>query len=208
MKDEISVLDLGCGDGSFIKALIESGVKGVFRGVDLSYNMASQALQLFGRESSDLLVADGFNLPILPEITFDLIHIDSVLHHLIARNRAGSKKLAQKLLMLLFGRLSENSIIIVEEMYYNSFIFAEFTSAVIFYGLKLMNELGLNLSVLRKEFQSGLEVNFYSKTGLESIFSQHSKRVHEIGRYPAKVPKFYRIFLLRDFGRISYVLYR
>jgi SAM-dependent methyltransferase len=208
VTDQLNILDLGCGDGSFMRALARSGVKGNFVGIDLSYNMVSQALRESERGSTGLLVADGFNLPIQAEIRFDLIHIDSVLHHLISKSRRGSRKLAEKFIMLLHDRLSENGVILVEEMYYVSFVFPEFTSATIFYGLKLINILGIDFSKIRNEFQPGLEVNFFSEEGLQKLFDKFSKNVNRIKRTPLRVPRLYRVFLAKQLGHVSYAVYR
>lgn len=203
----MTILDLGCGDGSFITSLKKYGIKGDFIGIDLSYGMVRDALMNLNRTSSDLFVGDGFNLALRNDIKFDLIHLDCVLHHLIGKNRNQSKLLAQKLFSILHGRLSNRGFIVVEEMYYSSFIFPEFTSAIIFYGLKLMKLLHIDLSKIRNEFQLGLEVNFFSNKTLEEMFRQHSKKIQQIRRNPAKIPKFYRIFLLKDLGRVSYAVY-
>jgi ubiquinone/menaquinone biosynthesis C-methylase UbiE len=42
-KDKISVLDLGCGNGSFIKGLLASGMNGTFLDIDISDNMVREA---------------------------------------------------------------------------------------------------------------------------------------------------------------------
>lgn len=207
-EEPIKILDLGCGDGSFIRGLKKYRVNGTFVGIDLSDKMVHEASKDLGNESADLLVGDGFNLPIRKDIKFNVIHIDCVLHHLIGKNRKDSTRLAQKLYGLLHDKLSDGGFIVVEEMYYVSFLVPEFTSAIVFYGLKLMNTLGINLGRVRNEFQLGLEVNFFSERRLKSMFELHSKRIHELRRSPAKVPKFYRIFLLKDLGRISYAVFR
>lgn len=206
-SNDLNILDLGCGDGSFFKSLKTFEINGEFVGVDLSHAMVSKASKNLSAVRAHLIVGDGFNLPIKTNLKFQVIHIDCVLHHLIADNRKRSKELSRKLLMFLHERLSQDGVIVVEEMYYNSFLLQDFTSRIIFYGLKFMNFFHLNVSSIRSEFQPGLEVNFFSETGLQELFQLISKKNHEIKRSETKVPKFYRAFLLREFGRVSYMVY-
>jgi hypothetical protein len=65
-------------------------------------------------------VADGFNLPISTETKFDLIHLDSVLHHLIGRNRNQSLSLVKRLLALVEEKLTEDGVMVIDEMYCES----------------------------------------------------------------------------------------
>lgn len=206
-SDDLNILDLGCGDGSFFKSLEKSGIKGKFYGVDLSQSMISSALVNLSNIHADLLVGDGLNLSFREDLKFDVIHLDCVLHHLISANRRGSKELSRRLLSLLHGRLSQHGMIIVEEMYYDSFLFSEFTSMIVFYGLKFINLFHLNINWLRGEFQPGLEVNFFSDKGLERLFQVVSEKTREVKRTKTRVPKFYRLFLLKEFGRVSYIVY-
>lgn len=205
-SDNLKILDLGCGDGSFFKSLKTFEINGEFVGVDLSHAMASKALKNLSSVQADLIVGDGFNLPVRKNLKFHVIHIDCVLHHLIASNRKRSKELSRKLLTLLHERLSQDGLIVVEEMYYNSFLLQNLTSRIVFYGLKFINNLHLNISRFRSEFQPGLEVNFFSETELQKLFLFISEKNHEIKRAKTKVPKFYRVFFLKDFGRVSYMV--
>ena len=83
----IKILDIGCGDGSFIKNALVAGVDADFVGFDISINMLKMAKNSLDCPGVQLLAADGFKMPLKPEAKFDLIHIDSVLHHLIGKTR-------------------------------------------------------------------------------------------------------------------------
>jgi SAM-dependent methyltransferase len=205
-SSHLNILDVGCGDGSFIRGLTKSGIEGKFFGIDLSHNLVSDASKQLRNATADLLVGDGFNLPLREEIKFDLIHLDSVLHHIIGKSRQESRQMARKFLAFLHERLSEHGIIVVEEIYIVSFLFPELTSSIIFYGLKLMNKLHINLSSLNREFQPGLEVNFFSGKTLEGLFKQYSEKTLQIKL--SKVPLLFRVFLTKDYGRITYVTHR
>ena len=206
-KDQLRVLDLGCGNGSFIKGLITSGVNGIFIGTDVSDNMIKDAKSdLSQNEQVQLLVADGFNLPMSSETKFDLIHLDSVLHHLIGNTRAQSISSVNAMLKLLADRLTEDGVLLIEEMYYISHVFPNITSSLIFYGLKLLNFLHLDINKLRSEFQPGLEVNFFSQKQIEKLLQPYGM-VKMIRRHPwTRMPTMYRFFLLKEAGHISYMV--
>jgi SAM-dependent methyltransferase len=202
---KIRILDLGCGDGSFIKNMIAAGMNAEFIGSDISSAMIHIAKKkLNGQSGVELFIADGFKLPLTSETKFDLIHIDSVLHHLIGKTRAKSQYIASQMLGMLTSRLSENGILVVEEMYYVSYLIPQITSSLIFYGLKLLNLLRLDLSRIISEYQPGLEVNFFYDEQIERMLGRHGDTVLLIKRDPDTVPKLYRFFLLKEFGHISY----
>jgi SAM-dependent methyltransferase len=204
-KNEIRVLDVGCGNGSFLKSMLDEGLEGMFIGVDLSTSMINTAKEnLKAHNNVHLFVADGFSMPIKAQAKFDIIHLDSVLHHIIGQTRSKSVSLVAAFLRLLSGMLSEKGIMLVEEMYYISYIRDQITSFCIFHGLRLLNSLRVDISSLRNEFQPGLEVNFFSEKKIEGMLAQHG-RVKLIKKEPwSSVPKLYRIFLLKEAGHISY----
>jgi ubiquinone/menaquinone biosynthesis C-methylase UbiE len=87
MKSPIRMLDLGCGDGSFIKTIIQYGIRGDYLGIDLSNSMLHTASRNLRPYDVKLILGDGFSLPLKQEIKFDIIHLDSVLHHLVGKTR-------------------------------------------------------------------------------------------------------------------------
>jgi SAM-dependent methyltransferase len=202
----IKILDIGCGDGSFIKSSIMTGIDAFFVGTDVSYNMINMAKNNLDHQRVELFVADGFKLPIKSEIKFDLIHIDSVLHHLIGNTRSQSMVLVNLMLNLLIDRLSDNGVLVVEEQHYVSYIIANITSSIIFYGLKLLNFLHLDVSRIINEFQPGLEVNFLYDKEIEKLLERYGI-VRLIKKETLKnMPKLYKLFLLKELGRISYTV--
>jgi hypothetical protein len=73
---------------------------------------------------------------------------------------------------LMVSKLSDNGIIIVEEWYYLSYLILQFTTFVVFYGLKLINWLNLDLNYT-KEIMPGLEVNFLHPKQLLKILGHY-----------------------------------
>ena len=153
----------------------------------------------------DLIVADAFNMPFKQEEEFDLIHIDSVLHHLIGKTRADSVRLMDLFCKQLRDRLSENGSLLVEEVYYSSHLFPQITSCMIFYGLKLLNFLHLDISKIVVDLLPGLEVNFLHHKQIEELLQQYGT-IQLIKQTPWQVPRLYRLFLLKDLGHISYII--
>src|SRR5437667_262218 len=56
-------LDVGCGDGNFIKALVKEGIKMRYFATDLSLTMIRTAKENLVNCDVDLFVADGFKIP-------------------------------------------------------------------------------------------------------------------------------------------------
>lgn len=204
-KGELHILDVGCGDGSFIESAIMTGLTGRFIGIDLSWSMITMANKKLKTKTVQLLVADAFNIPLKEDIKFDIIHIDSVLHHLIGKTRSQSMQMVERLLKKLITLLSKDGIFVVEEMYYRSYISPRITSTIIFHGLKILNYLHFDISSIVREFQPGLEVNFLYDEDLERSLNAYGRSVL-IKKVPSKIPRLYRLFMLKDLGRICYLL--
>jgi len=198
------VFDLGCGDGSFIRSVVDAGVSADYIGSDISQVMINIAKQNLAYSQVTFFVSDGFNLPFRPQTKFDIIHIDAVLHHLIGTTRSKSWRLSNKMLNLLVSMLAANGILIVEEMYYNSYIMPHITSSIVFYGLKLLKFLRLDISKIMPDCKPGLEVNFFFEKKLYDMVKYYGN-VQQIKRQ-YKLSRLYKVFLAREYGHISYIL--
>lgn len=203
-NSETTFLEVGCGDGSFIKCLVEAGVRMNYFASDLSFRMITLAKENLSDYNVQLFVADAFSIPIKPNLKFDVIHLDSVLHHLIGKTRGKSTDLVKRMIELLVSKLSDNGIIIVEEWYYVSYLLPEFTSFIVFYGLKLINLLNLDLSYTR-EIRPGLEVNFLHPKQLLKILGCYGF-TYLSNKTSVKIPSTYKLFLLKEKGHITYIL--
>lgn len=197
------ILDVGCGDGAFIKSLLRSNINADYVATDISYTMINLAKNNIDNSGTLLLVSDAFNIPINRDYRFDLIHIDSVLHHIIGKTRGESKQMANKLLESLLEKLTKNGKIIIEEVNYDSYLVDEITSILIFYGLKILNKLGLDIHKLMNEFHKGLEVRFYSEKEFVTLLRNHGDPVL-MKKIPWKVTSLYKLFLLKRMGHITY----
>jgi 2-polyprenyl-3-methyl-5-hydroxy-6-metoxy-1,4-benzoquinol methylase len=202
---DLKLLDVGCGDGTFIKSLISAGVKAEFLATDISFTMSNMARINLRLNKTEIVVADAFNIPLIGDMRFDVIHVAFLLHHLIGKTRAMSTALARKLISTLFDMISENGMLIIEEVYYNSYLLPRLTSSIIFHILKLLSFIHFGSIHISKNYKPGLQVNFFNESELEGMLRDYGS-VHLLYRNPWKVPELYRIFLLADFGNIVYTL--
>jgi SAM-dependent methyltransferase len=206
LSPTLSVLDIGCGDGTFIKSAIEMGMNAFYIGTDLSSAMIDNAKKKLKNHNVGFLIADGFNLPLKSETRFDIIHISSVLHHLIGNTRTKSINLVKKMLRILMDRLTTDGILVVEEAYYNSYLIPTITSSIIFYALKMMNFFHLDLSSKLIFVVPGLEVNFLYEKQIEKLLRSYGE-IQLIKREPYKgLLKKYKLLLLKDYGSVSYLV--
>ena len=83
VDNSLKLLDLGCVDGSFIKAMLGANVKFDYYGTDVSFGMIQLANANMLKYNITLLVADAFNILIKEKTKFDVIDLDSILHHLV-----------------------------------------------------------------------------------------------------------------------------
>ena len=167
--------------------------------------MLTTAKKTIDSHRVEWVAADGFKMPLKSEAKFDLIHIDSVLHHIVAKTKGKSFVLASLFCKQLVDQLSEDGRLVVEEVYYVSHLLPKFTSSLIFYGLKLLNVLNIDASKIINELLPGLEVNFLSDKEIEKLLGKYGK-VCLVKKTSWQRLKLYRFLLLKDLGHISYVV--
>jgi SAM-dependent methyltransferase len=201
----LSLLDVGCGNGDFIKKLREEGVKADYFATDISSEMITIARSNTSSQKINFFVADGFSMPVKSDVKFDIIHIDCVLHHLIEHGRRESMNLVKKMIEILATLLSSNGVLIVEEVYYDSYLIQTITSFAVFYGLKIINFLNLDLSRFNKQMRPGLEVNFLHERQLFRLLEKYGS-TYILNILPWQIPKMYRFALLRKWGFITFVV--
>ena len=199
---DVNFLDIGCGNGNFIKALVNADVKANYFAFDMSLKMIERARENLAGCDVEFFVADGFKIPTMPHRRFNIIHLDSVLHHLIGKTRGKSTSLIDKMLTSLMDKLEDDGILLVQEVYYNSYIISTFTSFVVFYGLKLINLLNLDVSRFMTEIKPGLEVNFLHENQLKDILNRYGT-AQLLDKQPWGRRILYRLFLLKEWGHIT-----
>ena len=130
------------------------------------------------------------------------MHLDSVLEYLTGCTRGKIKRHTEKMLTSLTDKLEDYVIFLVQEVYYNSYIISKFTSFVVFYGLKLINLLNLDIGRFMTEIKPGLEVNFLHEKQLTNILNQYGS-VHLLEKQPWGRRILYKLFLLKEWGHIA-----
>lgn len=201
----INVLDFGCGDGSFMKSLINSKIDAVFYGTDVSDRMIYLAKSNIKSKNVHLIISDGFNMPFSENLKFDLIHLDCVLHHLIGKSIPESKKLVTMVLKILISKLKKDGILILEDLYYDSYLYPSLTSIIVFYGLKISNFFNIDIGKLIQEYHKGLEVRFLHSNEIFEILKDYGDPTL-IKSIPWPIPTSYKIFLLKKLGRVTYTI--
>ena len=204
-KNDLSILDVGCGKGNFIKALICEGVDAHYFGTDLSYNMIDLSRTYVTERNVEFLIADGLRLPFEPSLKFDVIHVDSVFHHLTGSNRTKSNALVIEMTKALLSRLSPKGILIIEELYYDSYLIPTLTSFLIFYTLKILNFMKIDLRRIIRQMTPGLEVNFFCENQIFSILKEYGS-VRRFSRFPYDIPRHYKLSLLKNVGYITFLV--
>jgi len=88
MVDAHTILDVGCGNGTLARALVEKSFQGTYLGVDMSQDLISEAKKLLGTPSQDQfqffttdLVSPDWHQS-LPIHLFDWLVSFAVLHHI------------------------------------------------------------------------------------------------------------------------------
>ena len=133
--------------------------------------------------------------------------MSSVLHHLIAGTRAKSLILVENLLLMLTDFwLASNGFLIVDEGYYLSYLFPSISSHMIFYGLKLLNFLRIDISFLFDEFQPGLEVNFLTKCELDNMLRILGNTQILSDSRASNINTIYKICFVKEIGHLSYMI--
>jgi hypothetical protein len=106
---------------------------------------------------------------------------------------------------ILISRLAPSGMLIVEEVYYDSYVVPRLTSFMIFYALKILNNLRIDLSRLIRDIKPGLEVNFLCESQLFNILN-HYGHAYRVSKTPWTMPKYYKVLLLRSYGFITHIL--
>jgi len=162
--DEIEprVLDVGCGSAEFAAELAET--------IDTQHVYGTEVARgMFTEESVDvrLLLSDGKNLPFQSE-TFHLIHMDTVLHHIVGGSRKESKKYARDTVSELFRVLKPGGYVLLTERIQKGRLLSDRTlSYAIFYGLRYGSKLLHPFHPLIHEKQP--PICFYTFDEIESM---------------------------------------
>ena len=129
VTDELSLLDVGCGGGAFLDLFLERFRSARATGIDISAGM------LAGNRSNErktLLQGDALALP-LGLGRYDVIAVDTVMHHLIDRSSyTKTQHRIKSFLTSLQSHLTPGGIVLIREIYHEFLGVESFGSRAIF----------------------------------------------------------------------------
>jgi ubiquinone/menaquinone biosynthesis C-methylase UbiE len=125
----LTILDVGCGAGIFADLLLDA-----YPHVNIFCLDSSQGM--LKRNASDgrkiLVLGDAKALPFRPQ-SFDLINVDTVMHHLVDRNGYRDTRVVIKLfLRSLHPLLKPGGLVIVREIYHESILWDNLGSRLVY----------------------------------------------------------------------------
>jgi len=113
-KKDASLIDVGCGDGTVLKAFKDETEIVQLTGMDISDNYLKLTKEKVGCETFNGSILDS-NLMQKIDKKFDYVIVGAILHHLIGDTREESKELAKQALKNAFDLLSTNGYLIISE---------------------------------------------------------------------------------------------
>jgi ubiquinone/menaquinone biosynthesis C-methylase UbiE len=199
-SNSLSVLDVGGGNGIFAKSII-----GIYPNIDITIIDPSQSL-LDMVNDSRIKKAWGYlpdNLGLKEGTTFDYIHVKEVFHHITGRSIKESNELVKKSLLQLNKILNSNGYILVNELFYEGYIFPTLSRSLVFYLLLLQNNLKIKIPL--NEFLMGLDVCFYTRDELNELLSESGFEIVDYHQeYWGNSLKTKLIFI-KQWGRIIFI---
>jgi SAM-dependent methyltransferase len=117
-KENAYLIDVGCGDGTVLKAFKDETNISNFAGMDISKNYLKLAEDKVGCDTFHGSILDD-DLVNKIDKKFDYVIVGAILHHLIGDSRKESKELAKKALENAFGLLSARGHLIISEPTYS-----------------------------------------------------------------------------------------
>lgn len=169
-ETEIRVLDVGCGSGVFADAVGELLETPSIFGTEITKEMLSEE-----SISIELLLSDAQKLPFKSD-SFQVVHLDAVLHHIVGDSRPESKQKAKQAFSEIFRILEPGGQIILTERIQKARIGSnEALSYAIFYGLKYGSKV-LH-SVHPQIYDDQPPICFYSIEELSSMIEENSGKI-------------------------------
>lgn len=131
-RDGDRVLDVGCGSGAFLEYVLEKTPASKGYGIDISSGMLPDNA---GKKSGYIL-GDAQSIP-FKESSFDTVHLDTVLHHVVGRTRAEYKRQVIAVLGEIRRVLKPGGdLVLTERVQRGRFLRDVHLSLAIFYTLK------------------------------------------------------------------------
>jgi len=145
-RKPLAILDVGCGAGVFVDMLLQEYPQAQAFGVDSSLGMLRR--NRFASRKV-LVLGDARELPFRPQ-SFDLINVDTVMHHLVDfRGYQNTIRAIQRFLISLQELLKPGGLLIVHEIYHES-LFRDNLGARVVYKLSTLQLPNLVANLLKR----------------------------------------------------------
>ena len=189
-------LDIGGGNGSFAVSLL---AKCPSIGDVTVVDPSEKFLNSVKRDNIHKIVGhlpDQLNI----EYSFDYISCNWVFHHVVGRTISNSKNNLIDSLDCIKPHLDNSGYLIINEVYYDGYIYDKLPRSIIFYILKIQNRLKLRIPL--RWFIMDLLVCFYTRNELKHVLDESDFKVVLSKESPWKVPILFRLAGLKEFGNI------
>ena len=196
--NEKSLIDIGGGAGQFAKFLKDSIPELDITILDPSDNQLKNV-------NDDRLKLISGNLPNnLPKNQkYNYIHLKFVLHHLIGKTIKISTINVKKSLVSLRKCLKNDGLLIIQEIFHESYILPSLFRSMIFYLLKLQN--AFKIKIPTEHFLLDLQACFYPRIELKNILKQCGFEIIKVQEnfWPYEVLR--KLILIKKWGEVLIV---
>jgi ubiquinone/menaquinone biosynthesis C-methylase UbiE len=181
VPDKPTILDIGCGDGTFLKTINKYSDIERLVGIELASKMLPD-----NRSEINYCVGDGLSLPFQDNL-FNVVHLDAVLHHVVSGTRSSSKQKAKNLLQEVRRVMTSDGHFIITERHQRARLLPDKLFSVgLFYGLKFGSEI---FSPFHSEVHKNTPpISFYTESELRSLINKVGLQVTDCRRltYPVE----------------------
>ena len=134
----ISILDIGGGAGIFAK-LVKNACP------DIDVTVIDPSIRLMDNICDSRIRKLQGELPnfIALNTHFDYIHVKQVFHHITGSSIESSKELLRESLLSIRKYLKDDGVVLIHELFYESYLIPELSRNLIFYLLIIQNKLSI-----------------------------------------------------------------
>jgi len=157
-----------------------------------------------------LCQGDAVNMPLKPN-SFNWVHMESILHHLVGESRMQSKELVLETLQGIKKILKPGGFLLLEELFYESFLSPTLTPEIVFKLLSFSDKHGFNMwsergpSFLKRNVK-GLIVSFYTRGELYEMLESINADVLTYKTTVRPRRLFKNFMLLKNHGSIKFLI--
>lgn len=199
MTADTRLLDIGCGNGTFLRYVRHNSPVTDVIGLDISRGM----LDTGGPNPPTFLLATATDLPFTPS-SFDFIRISDVLHHVVGSSRSASKRKAEAAIADALALLRPTGTLLIKEQYYEGPRPAStLTPRLIHWSLSRLSPI---VSRVVPDAHDGLVVSFYTLEELTTMIESAGGTIRRVSAQSVDPDSVIRRALLDEHGRIYFLV--